>query len=135
MQGSAAYSQPETPAQSIQSNPAEPSVPQTVEKQPTQSIRPVPILPSDRRPAVESVPQAETETLENTASESLRYRKGLLFKVYTQPSCFLLCFSFHFLSLNYINASSFSDLIESSHLNIFSFNKLDIIAVIIFFFK
>ena len=71
MQGSAAYSQPETPAQSIQSNPAEPSVPQTVEKQPTQSIRPVPILPSNRRPAVESVPQAETETLENTASETV----------------------------------------------------------------
>ena len=71
MQGSSTYSQPETPAQVIQSNPDEPSVPQTEEKQPTQSIRPVPILPSDRRPAVESVPQAETETLENTDSETV----------------------------------------------------------------
>ena len=71
MQGSSAYSQPETPAQVIQSNPAEPSVPQTEEKQPAQSIRPVPILPSNRRPTVESIPQAETETLENTASETV----------------------------------------------------------------
>ena len=71
MQGSSAYSQPETPAQIIQSNPAEPSVPQTEEKQPAQSIRPVPILPSNRRPTVESIPQAETETLENTDSETV----------------------------------------------------------------
>ena len=70
IQGSSSYSQAEAPVQTIRVDPVEQPVAQAAEQLPVQIVHPIPALPpADVEPVTESVPQAETETFKNTASE------------------------------------------------------------------
>lgn len=71
IQGSSSYSQAEAAKPKITPvNPVEQPVAQAAEQPPAQIVHPIPALPpADVEPVTESVPQAETETFKNTASE------------------------------------------------------------------
>lgn len=70
IQGSSSYSQAEAPVQTTRVDPVERPVAQAAEQPPVQIVHPIPALPpADVEPVTESVPQAETETFKNTASE------------------------------------------------------------------